>query len=119
MIGSIWLVVALGSSTLAALDDETPTYEREIKPLFARRCNVCHCAKNLGNADVSAGLALDSYEAAMAGTAEHAVITAGKGGARELFRRLDDPDEERRMPLSEKPLSEPQRALVGRWIDAG
>jgi hypothetical protein len=119
MIGSIWLVVALGSSTLGALDDEAPTYEREIRPLFARRCTVCHSRKNLGNADVSAGLALDSYEAALAGTGAHKVIEAGKAEASELFKRLDDPDEDSRMPLAEEPLSESQRTLVRRWIDAG
>ena len=99
--------------------DEAPTYERDIGPLFARRCTVCHSRKNLDNADVSAGLALDSYEAVLAGTREHKVITPGKAAASALFERLNDPDEERRMPLGEKPLSEPQRALVGRWIDAG
>src|SRR5258706_15383479 len=109
MIGSIWLVVALGSSTLGALDDEAPTYEREIRPLFARRCTVCHSRKNLGNTDVSAGLALDSYEAALAGTEAHKVIEAGKAEASELFKRLNDPDEDSPMPLAEQPRSESQR----------
>ena len=113
------MVVALATATLAAPGDESPTYERDIRPLFARRCTVCHSRKNLGNADVSAGLALDSYEAAMAGTGDRRVIDAGKADASVLFQRLNDPDEESRMPLAEKPLSEPQRTLVRRWIDAG
>src|SRR4051794_17970880 len=110
MVGSIryggsrwaaaWMVVALGAPAINAAGDESPTYERDIRPLFARRCNVCHSQKNLGNPDLSAGLALDSYEAALAGTEEHKVIEAGKADSSTLFQRLNDPDEERRMPLS-------------------
>ena len=40
--------------------DEPPTYERDIRPLFAKRCTVCHNRKKLDDPDVSGGLALDS-----------------------------------------------------------
>jgi hypothetical protein len=50
-----------------ALGDEAPTYERDIRPLLSKHCTICHSKKNLANADVSAGLALDSYEAVLAG----------------------------------------------------
>jgi hypothetical protein len=112
-------MLALGASAGTAIGDEVPTYERDIRPLFARRCTVCHSRKNLANDDVSAGLALDTYEAALAGTKGHKVIDAGKADASALFQRLIDDDEDRRMPLAEKPLSEPQRALIRLWIDAG
>src|SRR4051812_41989839 len=89
-----WGVMALGAWAGRAPGDEAPTYERDIRPLFAKRCNVCHNGKNLDNLDVSAGLALDSYESAMAGTKEHKVIDAGHAATSVLFARLSDPDEE-------------------------
>jgi WD40 repeat protein len=112
------LVVFLGASAAAA-GDEPPTYERDIRPLFVKRCTVCHSKKNLDKADVSAGLALDSFEAALEGTRAHKVIATGDASASALYQRLVDPDEEQRMPLAEKPLTEPQQTLVRRWIDAG
>ncbi len=113
------LALFLGAWSGVALGDEPPTYERDIRPLFAKRCTVCHSKKNLDKTEVSAGLALDSFEAALGGTKEHKVVAAGDAAASALYQRLVDPDEDERMPLAERPLTEPQRALVRRWIDAG
>ena len=112
---------ATGLLILMALTavDEAPTFERDVKPLLAKRCNVCHNANKIDQPDISAGLALDTYDAAIKGTKEHPVIVAGKADASDLFKRLTDPDEDRRMPLSDKPLGEPERNLLRRWIDAG
>ncbi|MDR3634458.1 MAG: hypothetical protein P4L84_11685 [Isosphaeraceae bacterium] len=99
--------------------DDLPTYERDIKPLFAQRCTVCHSAKKVDNAEISGGLALDSYDATVGGTKAHKVITPGKADSSELVRRLNDADEDRRMPLQDKPLTEPQRRLVERWVAVG
>ncbi len=113
------LLLCLGTWSGVAVGDETPMYEGDIRPLFAKRCTVCHSKKNLDKADVSGGLALDSYEAALAGTREHKVVAAGKASASPLYQRLIDPDEDERMPLLEEPLTEPERSLVRSWIDAG
>jgi hypothetical protein len=99
--------------------DEPPTYERDVKPVLVKRCNVCHNAAKRDDPDTSAGLALDSYEAALEGTKEHAVIVPGKAASSPLVARLSEKDEDLRMPLSEKPLSERDQALFRRWIDAG
>src|SRR5262245_39051436 len=107
------------ASLLPASGDDPPTYERDVRPLLAKRCAVCHNAKKIDEPDLSGGLALDSYDAALRGTAKHKVIEPGKADASELARRLSDPDEDRRMPLGEGPLPEAQRALIRRWIDAG
>jgi WD40 repeat protein len=112
-------LIAFGVWSGLALGDEAPTYERDIRPLLAKRCTVCHSKKNLDNVDISAGLAVDSYEAILAGTREHTVVAPGDAGGSPLFQRLADPDEERRMPLAEKPLTAAQRTLIGRWIEAG
>jgi WD40 repeat protein len=101
--------------------DEPPklTYEGDIKPLFARRCTICHRASKRGNAEISGGLALDSFEAVLAGTANEKVIVPGRSADSELVRRLAQADEDRRMPLLDEPLSKPEQELVKRWIDLG
>ncbi len=118
----VWLISLsyLGcNGRVEAGDPDSPTYEKDIKPLFAQRCTVCHRASKRSMVDISGGLALDSLEGILAGSARHKVIVPGKSGQSELVRRLADPDEDRRMPLQDKPLAPAQLELVARWIDAG
>ncbi len=110
------LGLPLGSSARA---EDAPTYEQDIKPVLNKRCTVCHNAKKVGDEDLSGGLALDTYEAIRKGTADHTIVTPGKGDESELYRRLVETDEFLRMPLMEPPLPEDQRTLIQRWIDAG
>src|SRR5271165_6709897 len=86
-----------------------PTYERDIKPLFARRCTVCHRASKRGDAEISGGLALDSYGAVLEGTNRGKVVVPGRSAESEMVRRLADADEEHRMPLQDKPLPQSQQ----------
>ena len=109
------LLLLISSSAAAA----PPTYERDVKPVLVKRCTVCHNARKVDDPDTSGGLALDSYEQAIRGTKSHAVVVAGKAGESELVKRLADPDEDVRMPLSDKPLSGPEQALIRAWVDAG
>jgi len=108
-------------SPLSALAAEpaSPSYERDIRPLLSRRCTTCHNTGKKEVYDVSGGLALDSYESILAGTGRHKVVVAGKSTESELAKRLTDPDEDRRMPLSEEPLRSSDQAVIRRWIDAG
>src|SRR4051812_15724066 len=99
--------------------DEAPTYERDIKPLLARKCAVCHNARKVDNLDLSGGLALDTFDAVRKGTEEHAVVQPGRARDSELFRRITATDEDLRMPLDDDPLPEDQRERIRRWIDAG
>jgi WD40 repeat protein len=106
-------------SVVRADDPSPPTYERDIKPLFASRCTICHKASKRGDVDVSGGLALDSLDSILAGTAREKVVVPGRAAESELVRRLANQDPERRMPLDDEPLPEPQQELVRRWINAG
>lgn len=117
--GGLGLIAMLAVLVPTAWSDETPTYERDIKPLFAKRCTVCHNKKKVGDLDISGGLALDSFEAAVAGTKARKVIVPGRSQESELLMRLNEDDEDTRMPLLEKPLPAAQRDLVRHWIDAG
>ncbi len=100
-------------------ESASPTYEKDIKPIFARQCTVCHRASKHRMLDISGGLALDSLEGILAGSPRVKVIAPGKARQSELLRRLADPDEDRRMPRGEDPLSSAQIELISRWIDAG
>src|SRR4051794_8756432 len=93
----------LAGTATPSFADEPPTFERDIKPLFAKRCTACHNRKTRDDPDVSAGLALDTYAATMAGSAEHKVVVPGRASDSELYRRLVIDDDETRMPLLEKP----------------
>src|SRR5713226_8769910 len=53
---------------LRAGESPPPSYERDIQPIFARRCTVCHNARKRDNPDISGGLALDTFEGVLAGT---------------------------------------------------
>ncbi|MFI5459597.1 MAG: c-type cytochrome domain-containing protein [Isosphaerales bacterium] len=116
-------LLALGLGPCAALvrgdDSSAPTYERDIKPLFARRCTACHKDSKRHDPDISGGLALDSLEGILAGTPREKVVVPGRSGSSELVRRLAERDEDRRMPSQDKPLPERQQELVRRWVDAG
>jgi hypothetical protein len=117
---SLCIVILLVVSSHARGDESpAPTYEKDIKPLFAKRCTVCHRVSKRSMLDLSGGLALDSLEGILAGSARDKVIVPGKSSDSELVRRLTDPDEDRRMPLQDKPLSALQLDLVRRWIDSG
>jgi hypothetical protein len=129
--GKKWYVAEAAGLSFAALfsfivaasafadDSSAPTYEKDIKPLFAKRCTGCHRASRRSMLDLSGGLALDSFEGIQAGSVRHKVIAPGKARDSELMRRLADPDEDRRMPLQDKPLSPSQLDLLSRWIDSG
>ncbi len=107
------LVVVLGFAVVGVSPPvEPPSYERDIRPILAKRCTVCHGRENLEKPDLSAGLGIDTYEAALNGTKKHPVIFAGKGSASPLYQRLIDPDDERRMPLDDEPLTEFQQVLI-------
>ncbi len=118
----LWaLVLVLSQTPTAARADEVsaPTYERDIKPILAKRCTVCHSSSKQDDLDLSGGLALDSIEGVLAGTRRRKVVMPRQADESALLRRLTDPDVDRRMPLEDKPLSAAQQELFRRWINAG
>ena len=116
MLPSLPLIAAFSSSVLA--QPSAPTYWQDIRPVFRKHCTVCHSAKNLGELDVSGGLALDSYAAALKGT-QQPVIHAGKSAESRLVKLITSDNPKRRMPLDAPPLPKETIELLQRWIDAG
>src|SRR5438477_2559738 len=69
-------------------------------------------------ADVSGGLALDSYEGVL--NDKHGrVVHAKQSKDSLLLKMITATDESKRMPRSAPPLTPETIALIRRWIDAG
>lgn len=95
--------------------DDSPTFSRDIQPLLAKHCVVCH-----GPDEAEGGLRLDISEDA------HAVldsgvraIVPGNPDASELLARVTSADDSIRMPPGEEPLSEVEVAALREWIQGG
>jgi dipeptidyl aminopeptidase/acylaminoacyl peptidase len=95
-----------------------PTYWQDVRPVLRKNCTFCHNARHLKDEEVSAGLALDTYEAILKG-GKTPVIRPGKAAESLLVQVLHTPDPKRRMPLDADPLPPETQALIRRWIDAG
>lgn len=94
------------------------TYWQDIRPILRRHCIVCHSTAKLRQVEVSGGLALDTYAAALKGS-KRAVIVPKHAEKSELFELLVTKDVKRRMPLESDPLSKEKIALIKKWIDTG
>ena len=115
LFASIALLL-LGQSAFGQSD--APTYWKDIRPIFRKHCTVCHSAKNIKEADVSGGLALDSYEAARKGSSRP-IFLPGKSKDSIILQLLETTDVKKRMPLEAKALPADKIALIRRWIDSG
>jgi WD40 repeat protein len=102
----------------SAVNAAEPTYWTDIRPVFRKHCTVCHSAKNAKEIDVSGGLALDTYEAALKG-AKQPVILPGKSSESVLMQLVNSKDESKRMPKEASPLPTEAIELLKRWIDRG
>ncbi|MGB2714591.1 MAG: DUF1549 domain-containing protein [Vicinamibacterales bacterium] len=113
----VWLAV-LAASSQAIPPRSQPVsarvdYERQIRPILAKRCLECHSSdKRKG------GLSLASYPDALEGGRNGAVIRPGNSAASLLVHRLTG-EVEPQMPKDEDPLSGSEQALIRLWIDQG
>ncbi len=92
-----------------------PDYQRDIKPIFERRCVGCHSATaTMGS------LNLETWQGMMQGGNNGAVVTPGKARESTLYLSLiGQTPAIGRMPFSNEPMPEEEIALIGEWIDAG
>ena len=68
--------------TAARPDEEGPTFDGQIGPLFAERCTACH-----NSSIATGGLALETYNLAMVGTSDGPVILPGDAESSLLIQR--------------------------------
>jgi len=104
------LVLTLVGLTATA-NAADPTYWDDVRPILRRHCTHCHNAKNVGEVDVSGGLALDSYEAVKKFSAK----TPNKA----FMERLTTDDPEKLMPQGKKALDEQTILSLRRWFESG
>jgi WD40 repeat protein len=114
--GALALFLIAGSTFPASAAE--PTYWHDIRPLLRKHCTGCHSARNLENADLSGGLALDTYAGAIKGSSKP-VVQPGNSAASRLIELVTTNDADRRMPKDGKPLAAEAIDLLRRWIDGG
>ncbi|MEO1981286.1 MAG: c-type cytochrome domain-containing protein, partial [Fuerstiella sp.] len=94
-------------------------YQREVQPILAEHCAVCHGADQESR---EAGLRLDSRDAALkGGESGLAAIVPGKPADSELWKRITSTDSDVLMPPTDhnKPLSRKQIETIRQWIVEG
>ncbi len=106
------LIATFGLSllTLSLTGADPVDYVRDVKPILARHCNVCH-----GPSKPRAGLRLDTAAAAIRGES----IVPGHADESSLIDAVLGINGIERMPLNRPPLSNDEIAALRRWIDAG
>ncbi|MBL8763956.1 MAG: PSD1 domain-containing protein [Phycisphaerae bacterium] len=96
-----------------------PRYGRDIRPILSDRCFKCH---GPDEGSRQAKLRLDDRDAATAPREHGAAVIPGDAGSSALWKRISAHQAEEVMPpptAGKKPLSETEKDLLRRWIDAG
>jgi WD40 repeat protein len=97
------------------LDRKDPVvYEKDIEPILANKCFVCHSGKELNGK-----LDLSSYEKLMKGGKKGPPIVAGKAAESYLYKLCSRQMKPVMPPKDEVPLSPNELALIKLWIDQG
>ena len=112
-------IASMCSGGLVRAAEPPVDFNREIRPLLAKKCFACHGPDDSYR---EAGLRLDQRDGAVkeleSGTT---AIVPGRSASSELARRISAANESERMPPKETgiTLSEQQISLLKRWIDEG
>ena len=100
--------------TLVAAFGQPPDFQRDVQPIFQKKCMACHGASNQMN-----GLRLDDGEAALKGGYSGVAIVPGTSATSPLIARVTATEKAKRMPPAGDPLSADQIATLKSWIDSG
>jgi WD40 repeat protein len=94
--------------------EKSVTYEKDIEPIFAKRCIACH------SGEVTKGrLDLASYEALVKGGKRGATVTPGNSESSLLYQAISRTGKPAMPPKGEEPATDAEIALVKLWIDQG
>jgi WD40 repeat protein len=93
---------------------EPVAYEKDVEPILANKCFVCHTGKELnGKLDMS------TYEKLIKGGKHGPPIVAGKASESLLYKLCSRQMKPIMPPKDETPMTPPELALVKLWIDQG
>lgn len=108
------MLVAVVAAAHGAEPAPVPEFNRDIRPILSDRCFVCHGFDAKARKE---DLRLDVAEGAYAKKA----IVPGKPLESEAWKRITSSDPEKVMPPSDSflKLSDPEKALIKRWIEGG
>jgi hypothetical protein len=98
---------------------EPVRYDRDVRPILADRCFKCHGPDEAAR---EAELRLDVAESALADRGGYAALVPGDVEASELWYRITTDDPRDRMPppkSGKRALSDEERDVVRRWLEAG
>lgn len=112
----VGVLLLLATGSVAANGADAPiNFTRDVKPILARRCFVCH-----GASKHEGGLRLDNVDAATASldSGERALVP-GDIAHSALIARVTATDGAERMPPEGKPLSSEEVETLRRWIKSG
>lgn len=115
---SLALAVALVFAAVVCQAGDTPSYNRDIRPILADKCFACH---GPDAAHREADLRLDQRDSAVAMRDDRAAIVPGDPSASELVRRItsNDPDLQMPPPATGKTLTADEIAALTTWIRGG
>ncbi len=100
----------IGALPLAA---QRVDFDRQVHPILAERCVVCHSQEKR-----SGGLSLATLRDALDGGRSGATVKPGNSAGSLLIQRVSG-EAAPRMPLGGSPLSDEQVAVLRTWIDEG
>lgn len=93
---------------------EPVTYEKDIEPIFANKCLVCHSGTlKEGKFDLA------TYESMMKGGKRGTPVIPGKSAESLLVKLVGKVEKPLMPPKSEEPLTPEELAMVKLWIDQG
>lgn len=113
MRGVLWTWVAV-SAAVCAIAQTKPDFAKDVQPLLARKCVMCHNEKLAQN-----GVRFDDGDAALAGGYTGPVIVAGKSADSKLITRVSSTKKGFLMPPAGAPLTPTEIDTLKAWIDAG
>ena len=109
------VLIPLTLSPASAESGKKISFSRDVQPLLAKRCFVCH-----GPADQEGGLALHVRQTATAvSESGHRAIVPGQPENSHLLRRVLSRDKELRMPQEAPPLDQREIDILRTWIAQG
>ena len=93
-------------------------FDREIRPILSDNCFQCHGPDEKNR---MAGLRLDTRDGAFADRGKNKTLAPGDPASSRVYLRVSAENKARRMPppSSGRALTDPQIALIKRWIEEG